>query len=624
MDFDEFLPDIGEFGKYQKLLLWVVLLPCFVPCGFHAYNQLFMAFVPDHWCKIPELDAAGYTPEVQRKLSIPKEKLVDGSEIHSKCRRYDVNFTEIVLELEKSGKFDSFQPNSSWLTTSCNSGWHFDGDAVENGLSIVSDWDIVCDKDVYPTLALVLFNVAGLIGNYLLGYLQDRIGRRPAFFIFLSIQCLFGLATAMAFDFISWLVFRIGVGFTVPAIMGTPLVMCIEMVGPSKRTFTMLVANVAYSACLVLLAGVVWLVRPWRQMALATTIPFLSFFLYWWVLPESPRWLLAHGRTREAAKIMRLMGKMNGKTLPDDYEDFLEEKQAKLNHKTELPSKTDDVQNTTCPDAMEKTVTKEKKGSRHYGISDLFRTPNMMRKTLIITFIWFTNTSVYVGLSYYAPVLGGDEYLNFFLAGAAEIPTYFFLWPTMDCWGRRWTLAFSMIVGGIACLTTFLFQGDYVTTLVLYCMGKFGISASFVVLPLMASELYPTVVRGLGLSFSGVAGMIGPIIIPLINYLGSEFLVLPLMIMGVLLVLGGFGGLALPETLHQHLPQTLEEGEAFGADFSMRDLLKCCPDKPSQGKKETGAVNKHTGAAEAECHGLVLRGNDEEMAVQCPDSPESR
>lgn len=103
----------------------------------------------------------------------------------------------------------------------------------------------------------------------------------------------------------------------------------------------------------------------------------------------------------------------------------------------------------------------------NYGVVDLFIHRNLRWKTIIITFIWFTNTSVYVGLSYYAPALGGNEFFNFFLAGAVELPTYLFLWPALERWGRRWSLCVSMIIGGSACMATFLVQNGRPTCFVI-------------------------------------------------------------------------------------------------------------------------------------------------------------
>lgn len=238
----------------------------------------------------------------------------------------------------------------------------------------------------------------------------------------------------------------------------------------------------------------VYLVRDWRYLTLAVSLPLLMLFSCFFVLPESPRWLLAVGQPQRAARILKVMARVNGIHVSRE---FVERLQQRL-HSTQPAEAT------------------------HYGILDLFHGTNMRRKTLIITLIWFANTSVYVGLSYYAPALGGDEIWNFFLAGAVELPTYLLLWPGLSYFGRRWILFISMLVGGVACVATLLYQQQADVMLLLYCIGKMGISSAFVVLPLLASELYPTVVRGLGMSFSSVVAMTGPIIIPIINHMVSE------------------------------------------------------------------------------------------------------
>ncbi|XP_031788266.1 carcinine transporter isoform X3 [Nasonia vitripennis] len=68
-DLDDLLPILGEFGRYQKQLLWFICLPACLPCGFCAFNQLFMSNTPSHWCNIPELGTLNMT--MRKIIAIP-------------------------------------------------------------------------------------------------------------------------------------------------------------------------------------------------------------------------------------------------------------------------------------------------------------------------------------------------------------------------------------------------------------------------------------------------------------------------------------------------------------------------------------------------------------------------
>ncbi|XP_042232985.1 carcinine transporter-like [Homarus americanus] len=543
MDFDDLLPHVGEFGRYQKLLIFLICLPACIPCGFHAFNQLFMSPSPPHWCRVPELEGLGLTVQEVRNLSIPWE---GGG--YSQCSQYQLpnNYTpEWPLE----------EPRPAWPVVPCTSGWIYNTTIIYS--SIVIDYDLVCDKAIFPTVGLSVLNVGGIIGVYVFGTISRWLGRRISFLVCLGIEQVFGLITAFAPNFWAWLTCRFLVGLTVPAIYQIPFIISLELVGPSYRSFVTVMTCLFYVGGMLLLAGVAYLVRNWVYLCLVTSLPFFVYVVYWWYLPESPRWLLSKGRLQEARTILTKMAEVNKTELPDSFMQKLQDRMM----------------------AQQALSTSSAQKNSATGFFSMCYTPNMRLKAILITMVWFANETVYVGLSYYGPAMGDDEYLSFFLSCAVEVPSYLLCWIVMDRWGRRWILGVGMIIGGIFSICTVLMpEGASLATLVLYLVAKFSESAAFLIIYPFAAELYPTEVRGVGIGFSAYVGGLGLVIIPFINYLGTEMLVLPLLIMGVVSALGGVLTFRLPETLQQKLPNTMAEGEAFGHDFSWQECWACVPE----------------------------------------------
>ncbi|CAK9290217.1 unnamed protein product [Gordionus sp. m RMFG-2023] len=50
LDFDDILPELGSFGRYQKLLITFICLPATLPCSFFGFLYIFQIAIPEHKC----------------------------------------------------------------------------------------------------------------------------------------------------------------------------------------------------------------------------------------------------------------------------------------------------------------------------------------------------------------------------------------------------------------------------------------------------------------------------------------------------------------------------------------------------------------------------------------------
>ncbi|XP_033105654.1 solute carrier family 22 member 15-like [Anneissia japonica] len=92
--------------------------------------------------------------------------------------------------------------------------------------------------------------------------------------------------------------------------------------------------------------------------------------------------------------------------------------------------------------------------------------------------------------------------MNFFLSGLVEIPAYIACPFIIQRFGRRSPVCIFHVVGGLACIATAFIppvtdNGADLTSLILTTalVGKFGITASYAIVFLYTTELYPTVIR---------------------------------------------------------------------------------------------------------------------------------
>src|ERR687889_1760387 len=162
-------------------------------------------------------------------------------------------------------------------------------------------------------IASSAYLAGAVLGAIFFGWLTDRLGRKKLFFVTLSVYLCATAATAASWNLWSFALFRFltgaGIGGEYTAINSTIQ----ELVPARVRGWTDLVINGSFwigaalgavGAIVLLDPAVIDPERGWRlAFLIGAALAVVIFFMRLWI-PESPRWLITHGRADEAERIV--------------------------------------------------------------------------------------------------------------------------------------------------------------------------------------------------------------------------------------------------------------------------------------------------------------------------------
>ncbi|XP_069354217.1 organic cation transporter protein-like [Maniola hyperantus] len=515
------LMHVGELGRYQKLL-FLGMAPFGVFFAFVYFVQMFITATPQrHWCKVPELEHLDV--ELRRNLTAPPT-----GEEWERCLMYDANWTHVLQN-------NSVLPDTP--TVPCRNGWEFElGDIPYE--TVVSERGWVCEYAGYTPFAQMIFFAGSFVGGIYFGWMADHFGRVPALVgtnLFAFIGGVASIYTTGIWDFAFC---RFLVGMSYDSCFMLMYILVLEYVGPRYRTW---VANLSIAlyfggGCLILPWLAVW-IGDWRKLLWATTVPFLIVIAVPFTVPESARWLSSRGRVNDAVKVIRRFEKVNGTKVPDDVMD-------------------------------EFIVSASQTRQTNQSIKDVFKSGPLRKMMLIMVVVYMACAAIFDGLVRMSEGLGFDFFITFTLTSATEIPSVTLLAFVLDKWGRRILTCGPMFTSGVLILiAAFVPKGIPQVTLAI--MARFLINMSYNAAIQWSAELLPTPVRASGSSLIHVSGYVATLVSPYIVYSEHVWRSLPLLILGLIAMVGSSVSLLLPETNGMQMPQTIEEGEKIVSSYTL-------------------------------------------------------
>lgn len=494
---------IGDYGRWQLMMTFLLSLFSF-PCTFHIYLPTFTARETNFWCKRPSNLS---TLPIEEWINYSQPRDVASPACYIRNISLDVTVESI---LNQTAPILSSHYRCS----------EFEWDRSEVGNTIISEWNLICDREGLTSLAEVVFLVGVGIGGVVGGWISDKFGRKRVLMGMIIGQSSLAILALLVRSYIQYVIVRLAMGLISVSVVYAAFVLSVELVGGKWVTIAG-VCNFFPLPLAYIIVSLLSLVLPdWRDLQLALSLPGCLLVILWFFLPESPRWLLSMGRTQEAKEILQKAAKFNKRELPPDLDKMM------MLNKTE-----------TCKEEP--------------SVKLLFKGV-LLKRTLCLFVAWFAMTIAYYGLLLNIGKFNlGDLHVTSIILAVVEIPAIATSIPILLKAGRRIPIFITMLICGIACIASELFslsfEEDWIMIICLM-VGKFAIGATNMMLPIYTAELYPTVIRNLGVGAIQISAGLALICIP---YLWKLTLLndhLPMVTIAVLSSIGGAIVLILPDT----------------------------------------------------------------------------